>query len=218
VRAPLHDQDPELLPGSIASRSSEPEIIQRTVDYAEVSRPTPVPANPIVADQTSVPPPLPPVDSRLGEMTVPDFPATDAPRPRVSMTGLLLVAVLVVILIVILGLGGFLIWKFTGRSATNPTPTPFVQITPTPTSTALNSPSPKPTATAVASPTSRPTAIVENTPTPTPVPTATPVETREASLQRQLDSTAERIKNGDWYSGIKQYIQLSNQYSDSNVP
>jgi TPR repeat protein len=28
----------------------------------------------------------------------------------------------------------------------------------------------------------------------------------------------ERIKNGDWYSGIKQYIQLSNQYSDSNVP
>jgi len=44
------------------------------------------------------------------------------------------------------------------------------------------------------------------------------VETQEAALKRQLDSTAELIKNGDWFSGIKQYIQLSHQYSDSNVP
>jgi TPR repeat protein len=26
------------------------------------------------------------------------------------------------------------------------------------------------------------------------------------------------IKNGDWYSAIKEYVKLSNQYSDSNVP
>jgi serine/threonine protein kinase/TPR repeat protein len=230
VREPLHYQDPELLPGSIASRSSEPETIHRIVGGAEISEPSPVPANPTVADQTRVPPPLPPVDSRPGEMAVPDFSAADAPRRRVSMTGVLLVAVLVFILIAILGLGGFLVWKFTGQSATKPTPTPFAQFTPTPSSTALNTPSPKPTgttlatpspkptATAVASPTPRPTAIVENTPTPVPTVSATPVETREAALQRQLDSTAERIKNGDWYSGIKQYIQLSNQYPDSNVP
>jgi serine/threonine protein kinase/TPR repeat protein len=232
VREPLYAQDPELVPGSSAIRSAEPETIHRVVGGPDVSTPMPVPANPIVADQTSVPPPLPPVDSRPGEMPVPDFPATEAPRPRVSMTGVLMVAVVALFLIAILGLGGFLVWKFTEKSAPNATPTPLAQITPKPTSTALKTPSPKPTgttlatptpkpsATAVTSPTPKASAIVENTPTPTPVPTvsATPVETREAALQRQLDSTAERIKNGDWYSGIKQYIQLSSQYPDSNVP
>jgi TPR repeat protein/tRNA A-37 threonylcarbamoyl transferase component Bud32 len=218
VREPPRDQDPELLADSIGSQSAEPEIRHRIGVGAAVSTHATVPTNPVVADQTSVPPPLPPADSRPGGMAVPGVPAEDTPRPRVSMTGILLVAVLVFILIAILGLAGFLVWKITSQIATNPTPTPFAQITPNPTSTAQSTPSSKPTA--VASPTTKPTAIAENTPAPTPVPTvsATPVETREAALRRQLDSTAERIKNGDWYSGIKQYIQLSNQYSDSNVP
>jgi serine/threonine protein kinase len=232
VREPPYHQDPELVPGSIAGPSAEPEPIHRVVSTANVSTPKPVPPNPIVSDQTSVPPPLPPADSRPGEKPVPNLPATGSPRPRVSMTGILMVAVVAFILVAILGLGGFLVWKFTEKSATNATPSPLAQITPKPTSTALKTPSPKPTGTTLATPTPKPTAtpvaspspkssaIVENTPTPIPTPTvpATPVETREAALQRQLDSTVERIKNGDWYSGMKQYIQLSNQYPDSNVP
>jgi serine/threonine protein kinase len=232
VREPPYHQDPELVPGSIAGPSAEPEPIHRVVSTANVSTPKPVPPNPIVSDQTSVPPPLPPADSRPGEKPVPNLPATDSPRPRVSMTGILVVAVVAFILVAILGLGGFLVRKFTEKSATNATPSPLAQITPKPTSTALKTPSPKPTGTTLATPTPKPTAtpvaspspkssaIVENTPTPIPTPTvpATPVETREAALQRQLDSTVERIKNGDWYSGMKQYIQLSNQYPDSNVP
>jgi serine/threonine protein kinase/TPR repeat protein len=231
AREPLPDPEQELLPSSIASRSTEPQTLHGIVGGAEVPKPAPIPVNPIAADQTSVPPPLPP-DSRAGDMTVPDFRSPDSPRPRFSGTGVLLVAVLAFILIAILGAGGFLVWRFTGQSGTNQQPTPFAQVTPKPTSTTLKTPSPqptgttlatpspKPTATAVLTPTPKPTAaIVENTPASTPVPTpsATPVETREAALQRHLDSTSEMIKNGDWYSGIQQYIQLSNQ-SDSNVP
>ena len=224
VREPLHDLEPELLPDSIASRSAEPETIDRKVGAGAVPTPASVPVGPIVADQTSVPPPLPPADSRPGETSVPDFPVADSPRPRVSVTGILLVAALAIILIALLGLGGFLVSKFTGPGAFQPTATPKPTSTkletpsPKPTETTLATPSPKPSA--IASPTPKPTAIVETTPGPTPVPTpsTTPVETREATLQRQLDLTAEKIKNGDWYSGIKQYIQLSNQYSDSNAP
>jgi serine/threonine protein kinase len=232
VREPPPDQDPELVPGSVGGPGAKPETIHRVVSANDVSTPKPVSPNPIVPDQTSMPPPLPPADSRPGEMPVPNLPATDSRRPRVSMTGVLVVAVVVFILVAILALGGFLVWKFTEKSATNTTPTPFAQITPKPTSTTLKTPSPKPTATSLATPTPQPTAtavtsltpkssaIVENTSTPMPTPTvsATPVETREAALQRQLDSTAERIKNGDWYSGMKQYIQFSNQYPDSKVP
>jgi serine/threonine protein kinase/TPR repeat protein len=233
AREPLPKPEPEPLPELIAGRSTEPEASHSITSSAEASSPTSVPVNPIAADQTSVPPPLPPAGPRPGETVVPDISRPDSPRRRVSVTGILLVAVLALILIAILGLGGFLIWRFTGQGETNPQPTPLAQVTPGPTSTTLKTPSPKPTGTtlatpsakptapAVATPTPRPTAaIVENTPTPTPIPTpsATPAETREAALQRQLDSTAEMIKNGDWYAGIKQYIQLSNQYSDSKVP
>jgi TPR repeat protein len=235
--APVEPPVPEPLPepkplvGSIPDRSAEPETIHR-IAAPDVSTPSPVPVSPIVANQTRVPPPLPPSDSRPGETVVPDFPVAASPRRRVSMIGILMIAVLALILIALLGLGSFLVVRFLGRGGTRPTPTPFAQITPKPTSTTLSTPSPKPTettlttpsprptATAVATPTPKPSAIVETTPAPTPLPTAaaTPVETREAALQRQLDSTAERIKNGDWYSGVRQYIQLSNQYSDSNVP
>ena len=231
VREPLHDPEPELLPDSIISRSTTPETVHGTVDGIEVSTPTPAPVDLIAANQTSVPPPLPSVDSRSGETAVPDVPGPATPRPHVSKTGIFLVTALAVILIGILALGGLFVWRFAGQSGTNSQPTPFAQITPNPTSatlrtpspkptsTTLTTPSPKPTATAVATPTPKPTAaIVENTPTPVPTPSATPVETQQAALQRQLDSTAELIKNGDWFSGIKQYIQLSNQYSGSNVP
>jgi TPR repeat protein len=145
----------------------------------------------------------------------------------VSKTGIFLVTALALILIGILALGGILVWRFASQSGTNSQPTPFGQIAPKPTSTTLRTPSPNPTSTTLTTPSSNPTAtavatptpaIVENTPTPIATPSATPVETREAALQRQLDSTAELIKNGDWYSGIKQYIQLSNQYSGSSVP
>jgi serine/threonine protein kinase/TPR repeat protein len=233
VRAPLQEPEPELRPDSIASRSTEPEAIHNIASSAEASTPARVPFDPITSNQTSVPPPLPPAGSRPGETAAPDILRPDSPRRRVSVTGMLLVLVLALILIAVLGLGGFLIFRFVGRGGVNPQTTPFVQVTPKPTSTTLKTPSPKPTGTtlatpsakstptAVATPTSKPTpAIVENTPAPTPIPTpsVTPVETREATLRRQLDATAEMIKNGDWYSGIKQYIQLSNQYSDSNVP
>jgi serine/threonine protein kinase/TPR repeat protein len=229
VPEPLHEPEPELLPDSIASQTTEPEAIHNILSSGEASASAPGPLIPTIADQTSVPPPLPPVGSRPGETVVPDSLAPDSPRRRVSVTGILLVTVLALFLIAILGLGGFLVWRFIARP--NPQPTPFAQVTPRPTSTTLKTPSPKPTettratpspkptATAVTTPTSKPTpAIVENTPTPIPTPSATPMETRQAALQRQLDATAEMIKNGDWYSGIKQYIQLSNQYSDSNVP
>jgi serine/threonine protein kinase/TPR repeat protein len=232
VSEPRYDPEPDLLASSIVERSAKPETIHSTVGGTGTSAPTAVPVSPMAADQTSVPPPLPPVDSRPSETVIPDSPRPDTHRPRVSVTRVLLVAVLAFVLIAILALGGFLVWRFAGQSGMTPQPTPLAQITPKPTSTTLKTPSPKPTsttlttpspkptATAIATPTPRPTAIVENTPTPTPVPTpsVTPVETREAALQRQLDSTAELIKNGDWYSGVKQYIKLSNQYSDSNVP
>jgi TPR repeat protein len=145
----------------------------------------------------------------------------------VSKTGIFLITALALILIGILALGGILVWRFASQSGTNSQPTPFGQITPKPTSTTLRTPSPNPTSTTPTTPSPNPTAtavatptpaIVKNTPTPVPTPSATPAETREATLQRQLDSTAELIKNGDWYSGIKQYIQLSNQYSGSSVP
>jgi serine/threonine protein kinase len=227
VPAPVHEPEPELLSDPVASRGTEPETIRNIPGSIEASTPAPVPAMSMTADQTSVPPPLPPGDSRPGATVVPDLLPPDSPRRHVSVTGILLAAVVALFLIVILGLGGFLIWGFIGR--TNPQPTPFAQVTPSPTSTTLKTPSPKPTgttlatpspkptATAVETPTSKPTpAIVENTPIPTP--SATPVETRQAALQRQLDAAAEMIKNGDWYAGVKQYIQLSNQYSDSEVP
>jgi serine/threonine protein kinase/TPR repeat protein len=224
---PAYDPEPELLPDPVVSRDTESEVVRNIASPAEASTPAPVPAMPAAADQTSVPPPLPPVDSRPGETSVPDSLLPESPRRRVSIIGILLVTVLALFLVAILGLGGFLIWRFIGRP--HPQPTPFAQVTPGPTSTTLKTPSPKPTGTtlatpspkptptAVETPTSKPTpAIVETTPIPTP--STTPVETRQTALQRQLDAAAEMIKNGDWYSGIKQYIQLSNQYSDSNVP
>lgn len=231
----LQEPQPEREPlaDSIATRSAEPAGKDSIASGAEVSTPAPVRVNPMNAEQTSVPPPLPPAGSRPGETVVPDSSGLDSPRRRVSLSGILLVAALASILIAILGLGGFLLWRFTGQGGTNPQPTPLAQVTPKPTSTTLKTPSPKPTATTLKTPSPKPTAtvvptqtawptpaIVENTPPPTPIPTppAPPVETREAALQRQLDSTAEMIKNGDWYSGIKQYIQLSNQYSDSHIP
>ena len=227
LREPLHDPEPELLPDLIVSRSTTPETVRGAADRIEVSTPAPAPADLIAANQTSVPPPLPPVDSRSGETAVPDVPGPATPRPHVSKTGIFLVTALALILIGILALGGILVWRFASQSGTNSQPTPFGQITPKPTSTTLRTPSPNPTSTTLTTPSSNPTAtavatptpaIVENTPTPVATPSATPVETREAALQRQLDSTAELIKNGDWYSGIKQYIQLSNQYSGSSVP
>jgi len=227
LRESLHDPEPELLPDPIVSQSTTPETVHGAADRIEVSTPAPAPADLIAANQTNVPPPLPPVDSRSGETAVPDVPGPATPRPHVSKTGIFLVTALALILIGILALGGILVWRFASQSGTNSQPTPFGQIAPKPTSTTLRTPSPNPTSTTLTTPSSNPTAtavatptpaIVENTPTPISTSSATPVETREAALQRQLDSTAELIKNGDWYSGIKQYIQLSNQYSGSSVP
>jgi serine/threonine protein kinase/TPR repeat protein len=229
VLEPEHEPEPELLPDPIASRGAESEAIHQIASRAEASTSAPVRVIPTVADQTSVPPPLPPVGSRPGETVVPDLSPPDSPRRRVSITGILLVTVLALFLIAILGLGGFMILRFARPGGANPQPTPFAQVTPEPTSATLKTPSAKPTgttqptaspkstATAVASPTSKPTpAIVENTPVPTP--STTPVDTRQTALQRQLDAAAEMIKNGDWYAGVKQYIQLSKQYADSNIP
>jgi serine/threonine protein kinase/TPR repeat protein len=211
---------PEILPGSTDGRGLKPQIVPGLGGDTStgVSTPVSVPVKSAAADQTSLPPPLPPVDPRPSQTAVPDFSHPGSPRRPVSVTGLLLVAVLAIVLIAFLGLGGFFVWRFVEQSGTNPQPTPIV--TPRPTTTALNTPSPKPTSSAAISPSPKPTAIVENPPTPTPVPTAStpPPETREQALQRQLDSTAELIKNGDWYSAIKQYVKLSGDYADSTLP
>jgi len=37
-------------------------------------------------------------------------------------------------------------------------------------------------------------------------------------MRRRLDSTAELTKNGDWSSAMRQYISISNEYAESNVP
>jgi TPR repeat protein/tRNA A-37 threonylcarbamoyl transferase component Bud32 len=231
VSEPLHEPEPEFLPDPIPTRSTESEVVHHIASSAGASTPAQVRVIPMTADQTSVPPPLPPVGSRPDETAVADLLPPHAPRRRVSITGILLVTVLALFLIAILGLGGFLILRFARPGGAHPQATPFAQVTPEPTSaipktpspkptgTTLATPSPKSTATAVATPTSKPTpAVVENTPTPIPSPSTTPLETRQATLQRQLDAAAEMIKNGDWYAGVKQYIQLSNQYGDSNIP
>ena len=210
----------EIVPVEVAPEppyDPEPDPTYSTGAGASVPLPVSRPAVPVAADQTSVPPPLPPVGARPSETVAPD-----SARPRGSKTGVLLVAALGLFLILILGVGGFLVWQFVSQGGANPQPTPIVQVTPKPTSTTLTNPSPKPTTAPLATPSPKPTAtaIVESTPTPTPLPTASasPAETREAALRRQLDSTEELVKSGDWSSAIKQYISLAGQYSESNTP
>jgi serine/threonine protein kinase/TPR repeat protein len=168
------------------------------------------------------PPPLPaaPTGSRPTETVAP----TETPRRRPSNIGILLVVALGALLVLALSVGGFLIWHFAVGSPGIPTPTPVASTSPSPTSTAtaFSSPSaiaketvtPIPTITPGPSAKSTPSAIAESSPSAAP----SPVETREAALQRQLDTTAESIKNGDWASGIKQYVSLSNEYAESSVP
>jgi serine/threonine protein kinase len=212
--------EPEILPGSSDGRGLKQETVPSLGGDTSrgASTPAPVPVKSGTANPTSLPPPLPPVDPRPSQTAVPDFSHPESPRRPVSVAGLLLVAVLAFGLIAFLALGGFLIWRFVEQNGTNPRPTPIV--TPRPTTPALNTPSPQPTSSAMISPSPTPTSIVESTPTPIPVPTASalPAETGEQALQRQLDSTAELIKNGDWYSAIKQYVKLSDEYADSALP
>ncbi len=125
LRESLHDPEPELLPDPIVSQSTTPETVHGAADRIEVSTPAPAPADLIAANQTNVPPPLPPVDSRSGETAVPDVPGPATPRPHVSKTGIFLVTALALILIGILALGGILVWRFASQSGTNSQPTPF---------------------------------------------------------------------------------------------
>jgi serine/threonine protein kinase/TPR repeat protein len=195
----------------------EPDLSHSTSGGGITSVPIPVsrPIIPAVADQTSVPPPLPSTEPRPGETVAPD-----TPRRRVSTVGVILAGGLALLLIGVLALGGFLVLRFSGQGQATPTPTPIVKVTPKSTPIVQATPTPRPTSTTLSTPSPKPTAIVESTPTATPPPTAapSPVETREAILQRQLDSTAELVKNGDWASAMKRYIELANQYPDVNAP
>jgi TPR repeat protein/tRNA A-37 threonylcarbamoyl transferase component Bud32 len=182
----------------------------------------------VAGNKISIPPPLPPAptDSRPGETTVPSEP----PRRPASNVGILLVAAMGVLLFLVLGVGGFLVWHFAFETPGIPTPTPFAKTSPSPSSTASAAitASPKPSASAIVKETVSPTQTT--TPGPTPKPTAStvvenspspsvsPVETREAALQRQLDTVAESIRNGDWSTGIERYISLSSEYPESSVP
>jgi serine/threonine protein kinase/TPR repeat protein len=168
-----------------------------------------------LANQSSVPPPLPSFGQRPSDTAAPTSFAPDTQR-RVSITGVLLVAITFV-LVLIIGIGGFLVWHFVGPQ---PRPTPVAQVTPTPTSTAVTTPSARPTASALSTPSPKPTgtAVVETTPTPLPTASASPVDTRETAMRRRLDSTAELTKNGDWSSAIRQYISIANEYTESNAP
>jgi serine/threonine protein kinase/TPR repeat protein len=213
---------PEITPATRYTPSPEPRPEQTHVPVTGAG----AALGSTAGNKTSVPPPLPrpATDSRPGTTVAPVEPS---PR-RASSVGILLVAAIGVFLILALGVGGFLVWHSFFENPGIPTPTRIVKTSPSPSSTATAAITPSPKSTAIVKETETPTQTTTPGPTPkptasavvesSPTPSVSPVETREATLQRQLDATAEAIRGGDWSTGIKQYIKLANEYSESSVP
>ena len=229
-RPPLEFVPPAQTPSSFttktpATQATPPSQVTpptQTTQPAQVTPPVrfPAPGSTSSGGAAVGPPPLP--------LEPPKAPSPK--KPRVSITGLVLIFLLVGFILLLLSLGGFFVWQLVnnnqGPNNPQPTPSPTAvqtpvitptpkRITPTPTPTPSLTPvtpRPTPTPTPVPTPAQTPVATPVQTPASTPISTPTAPPTPENQLAGALKAADDLERAGDWAGALKQFNNILERY------